>query len=219
MRSKLAARKSAGKDGSGSGDGGPSSSGPSPPGGDASSTPGRSGRGGAGASTSAPSPGRPGNGGRGGGGLAGGAGGAAPPPPPSPLPLPPRPGAPPPPGPAAFAVALPTFRDVTAAEKPALFVAKLRVCCSTFDFSDPASHLREKEAKRQTLLECVDFVNGGPGRFSEEVAPDVVAMVGANLFRALPPGRAAAGGGVGDGVDPEEEEPTLEPAWPHLQVN
>ena len=136
---------------------------------------------------------------------------------------------------AAFATPLPSFRDVTPSEKPALFRAKLRACRAVFDFGaaaaaagpfgvgggggvppPPDPYAREKEAKRQTLLELVDYVNGGPGRFTDDVAPDVVAMVAANLFRALPPGRARAGGA--DGVDPEEEEPTLEPAWPHLQV-
>jgi len=116
---------------------------------------------------------------------------------------------------AAFAQPLPSFRDVTAAEKPALFRAKLRACAAVFDFGDAGSHAREKEAKRQTLLELVDYVNGGPGRFTDDLGPDVVAMVAANLFRALPPGRA---GGGSDGADPEEEEPTLEPAWPHLQI-
>ena len=150
-----------------------------------------------------------------------------------------------------FANPLPSFRDVTQAEKPALFLAKLRACSATFDFGgDPTAFAREKEAKRQALLELVDYVNGGPGRFTEASGADVVAMVSANLFRALPPRRGGGGGGgalvVGgssaDGgadssssssssqnnsfvvspsfslADPEEEEPTLEPAWPHLQI-
>jgi serine/threonine-protein phosphatase 2A regulatory subunit B' len=40
-----------------------------------------------------------------------------------------------------------------------------------------------------------------------------VQMLAANLFRALPPSSHDT-----DNYDPEEEEPTLEPAWPHLQV-
>lgn len=39
-------------------------------------------------------------------------------------------------------------------------------------------------------------------------------MLSANLFRALPPSRGADQ----DNYDPDEEEPTLEPTWPHLQV-
>ena len=40
--------------------------------------------------------------------------------------------------------------------------------------------------------------------------PDIVEMVKINLFRTLPP--------QADDFDPEEDEPALEPAWPHLQV-
>ena len=36
----------------------------------------------------------------------------------------------------------------------------------------------------------------------------------ANLFRSLPPSRGADQ----ENYDPDEEEPTLEPTWPHLQV-
>ena len=39
-------------------------------------------------------------------------------------------------------------------------------------------------------------------------------MLSANLFRALPPSRGADQ----ENYDPDEEEPTLEPTWPHLQV-
>jgi len=149
-----------------------------------------------------------------------------------------------------FANPLPSFRDVTSAEKPALFLAKLRACSAVFDFGgDPTAFAREKEAKRQALLELVDYVNGGPGRFTEASGADVIAMVSANLFRALPPRRGGGGAGGGAAIagssssstdgggsdssnsnssfvvspsyslaDPEEEEPTLEPAWPHLQI-
>ena len=35
--------------------------------------------------------------------------------------------------------------------------------------ADPAAHVREKEIKRQTLLELVDYVNSGSGKFTEQV--------------------------------------------------
>jgi serine/threonine-protein phosphatase 2A regulatory subunit B' len=41
--------------------------------------------------------------------------------------------------------------------------------------------------------------------------PDVIEMVRVNLFRTLPPQT--------EDFDPEEDEPTMEPAWPHLQVD
>lgn len=41
--------------------------------------------------------------------------------------------------------------------------------------------------------------------------PDVIAMVKANVCRALPP--------QPDDCDPDKDEPLLEEAWPHLQVS
>ena len=40
--------------------------------------------------------------------------------------------------------------------------------------------------------------------------PDIIAMVSTNIFRSLPPQT--------EDYDPEEDEPVLEPSWPHLQV-
>ena len=40
-------------------------------------------------------------------------------------------------------------------------------------------------------------------------------MLSNNLFRSLPATRSDQP----DSLDPDEEEPTLEPAWPHLQVS
>ncbi len=46
--------------------------------------------------------------------------------------------------------------------------------------------------------------------FTPAVMPDVIAMVKANICRALPP--------QPDDCDPDKDEPLLEEAWPHLQV-
>lgn len=113
----------------------------------------------------------------------------------------------------AYAEQLPTFRDVPASERQALFSKKLQLCSFTFEFMDATSCVREKEIKRQTLLELVDYVNTGHGKFTEAVFDDIIHMLSSNLFRALPPSSHD-----GDNYDPEEEEPTLEPAWPHLQI-
>jgi serine/threonine-protein phosphatase 2A regulatory subunit B' len=113
-----------------------------------------------------------------------------------------------------YAQPLPSFRDVAPSDKQALFIQKLHLCAFTFDFTDPTKHLREKEIKRQTLLELVDYANSGQGKFTEAVSEHIVFMLSQNLFRTLPPSRSHDV----DNFDPEEEEPTLEPAWPHLQV-
>jgi hypothetical protein len=113
-----------------------------------------------------------------------------------------------------YAQQLPSFRDVPPADKQLLFVRKLHLCAFTFDFSDPGALVAEKEAKRQTLLELVDYANSGAGKFTEAVSEDIIFMLASNLFRTLPPTRSHDA----DNFDPEEEEPTLEPAWPHLQA-
>jgi serine/threonine-protein phosphatase 2A regulatory subunit B' len=115
---------------------------------------------------------------------------------------------------AYYAEPLPAFRDVPPSEKQLLLVKKLHLCSFTFDFTDQSAHVREKEMKRQTLLELVDYVNTGTGKFTELVSEDIIFMLSANLFRSLPPSRGADQ----ENYDPDEEEPSLEPTWPHLQI-
>ena len=107
---------------------------------------------------------------------------------------------------------LPALRDAPPTKREELFVMKLKLCSVIFSFDDPTADKRGKDMKRQTLLELVDYVNTPAGQkiFSESVMGDLMAMVSANVCRALPPAT--------DDFDPEEDEPVLEPAWPHLQV-
>nr|KYP75716.1 Serine/threonine protein phosphatase 2A 59 kDa regulatory subunit B' eta isoform [Cajanus cajan] len=112
--------------------------------------------------------------------------------------------------------ALPAFRDVPSSEKPTLFIKKLRMCCVVFDFTDPTKHLKEKEIKRQTLVELVDYVTSANAKFAENLMQEVVKMVSANIFRTLSP--QPRENKIVDGVDVEEEEPSMDPAWPHLQI-
>ena len=66
-----------------------------------------------------------------------------------------------------------------------LFVQKIRQCMVCFDFSDAASELREKEIKRQTLQEILEYVNMNRGVLTENVYPEIVNMVSnARLPRA-----------------------------------
>ncbi|XP_054817912.1 serine/threonine protein phosphatase 2A 59 kDa regulatory subunit B' zeta isoform-like isoform X2 [Prosopis cineraria] len=112
--------------------------------------------------------------------------------------------------------ALPNFRDVPSSEKQNLFLKKLNICCVVFDFSDPGKNLKEKDIKRQTLLELVEYVSSVSSKFNEVAMQEITRMVAANLFRTLPsPNHDSK---VADTYDVEEEEPTLEPAWPHLQI-
>lgn len=49
------------------------------------------------------------------------------------------------------------------------------------------------------------------GAITEAVYPEIIKMVSKNIFRVLPPSDNSE-------FDPEEDEPTLEVSWPHLQV-
>merc|ERR1719159_1898227 len=89
----------------------------------------------------------------------------------------------------------------------------MTVCAQIFDFTND-SNQREKEAKRQTLLEIVEYVNNTRNCFNEGLMQDVVYMVGTNIFRALPTKNRT----VMAIYDPDDEEPSLERAWPHLQI-
>ncbi|KAG6757214.1 hypothetical protein POTOM_037519 [Populus tomentosa] len=111
---------------------------------------------------------------------------------------------------------LPGFKDVPNTEKQSLFIKKLNMCCFIFDFTDPTKNLKEKETKRQTLLELVDYVTSISGKFSETAMQEVMKMVSANLFRTFTP--QPRENKVIDGVDLEEDEPSMDSAWPHLQI-
>ncbi|KAL0297300.1 UNVERIFIED_CONTAM: Serine/threonine protein phosphatase 2A regulatory subunit B' kappa isoform [Sesamum radiatum] len=50
------------------------------------------------------------------------------------------------------------FKDVSSSEKMNLFISKLSLCCVVFDFTDPAKNIQEKELKRATLLELLEFI-------------------------------------------------------------
>ncbi|KAF9587551.1 hypothetical protein IFM89_004009 [Coptis chinensis] len=112
--------------------------------------------------------------------------------------------------------ALPNFRDVPNSEKQNLFIRKLNMCCVVFDFTDPAKNLKEKDIKRQTLLELVDYISTVNSKFNEIVMQEITKMVAANLFRTFP--SSNHDNKFPESFDPEEEEPTMEPAWPHLQI-
>ncbi|KAJ6847002.1 serine/threonine protein phosphatase 2A 57 kDa regulatory subunit B' iota isoform [Iris pallida] len=107
-----------------------------------------------------------------------------------------------------------SFKDVSSQEKPNLFISKLNVCSVVFDFSDLNKNSTEKDVKRQTLIDLVDFIGSGTSRFTEPMISASCKMLASNLFRVFPPNyRSNSGGG-----ETEEEEPTFDPAWSHLQL-
>ncbi|KAK9124135.1 hypothetical protein Sjap_013737 [Stephania japonica] len=110
---------------------------------------------------------------------------------------------------------LPLFRDTAVADRAALFLRKLQICCILFDFSD-LKIVRERETKRQTLMELVDFIQSGSWKMNEGCQEELIRMISVNIFRCLPPASHENTGA--DAADPEEDEPYLDPSWPHLQI-
>ncbi|KAJ3101141.1 Serine/threonine-protein phosphatase 2A 56 kDa regulatory subunit delta isoform [Physocladia obscura] len=109
---------------------------------------------------------------------------------------------------------LPGFKDVAVNERTELFLKKLAQCNVMFDFNDSMLDLKGKEVKRQALSELVDYISNNRGVITEPLYPEIVNMFGVNLFRTTPPSVNP----YGDAFDPEEDEPVLELAWPHLQI-
>ncbi|XP_067942360.1 serine/threonine-protein phosphatase 2A 56 kDa regulatory subunit epsilon isoform-like [Watersipora subatra] len=108
-------------------------------------------------------------------------------------------------------VALALLKDTGPNDQQDLFIRKLLQCCNVFNFMDPVADLKSKEIKRACLNELVDYVTATRGILTEPVYPEIVKMVACNLFRTLPPCD-------NPDYDPEEDDPTLEAAWPHLQL-
>uniref|UniRef100_A0AAQ4PT02 Serine/threonine protein phosphatase 2A regulatory subunit n=1 Tax=Gasterosteus aculeatus aculeatus TaxID=481459 RepID=A0AAQ4PT02_GASAC len=97
------------------------------------------------------------------------------------------------------------------AELHDLFCKKLQQCCVLFDFLDCVADLKGKEIKRAALNELVESVATSRGVLIEPLYPEAIKMISVNIFRTLPPSENPE-------FDPEEDEPTLEASWPHLQL-
>lgn len=108
------------------------------------------------------------------------------------------------------------FKDVPSSEKMNLFISKLSLCCVVFDFTDPAKNIQEKELKRATLLELLDFVSQNPPKFSEPAVLASCKMCSVNLFRVFPPSSRSSNSSSGE--NDNDDEPTFDPAWSHLQI-
>nr|GMC97333.1 serine/threonine protein phosphatase 2A 57 kDa regulatory subunit B' theta isoform-like [Ipomoea batatas] len=112
--------------------------------------------------------------------------------------------------------ALPSFRDVSNSEKQSLFIKKLNLCSVPFDFTDPTKNLKEKDIKRQTLVELVDYVSSANEKFTENAMQEIIKMVSINLFRVLTP--QPRENKILEAFDLEDDEPLMDPAWSHLQI-
>ena len=98
-------------------------------------------------------------------------------------------------------------------EQQDLFIKKLKQCCIVFDFMDPVTDLKSKEIKRACLNEIVDYISVTKSCLSEPVYPEIIAMVSFNIFRTL----STLAEKAGETDQGEDDEPTYEASWPHLQ--
>ena len=101
--------------------------------------------------------------------------------------------------------------DTPPAEQEQLFVSKLRQCCVVFDFMNPVADLKGKEIKRACLNELLQHIISGRNVLTENVYPEIIKMVSANIFRTFPPTD-------NPDFDPDEDDPTLEASWPHITL-
>ncbi|KAK4217077.1 phosphatase 2A regulatory B subunit-domain-containing protein [Rhypophila decipiens] len=109
---------------------------------------------------------------------------------------------------------LPGFHEVPPNRRQDLFMDKINQCNVIFDFNDASGDMKAKEIKRLALHELLDYVANNRQVITEPMYPKVVEMFAKNLFRPIPPPMNPQG----EAFDPEEDEPVLEVAWPHIQV-
>ncbi|KAH8888710.1 protein phosphatase 2A regulatory B subunit [Thozetella sp. PMI_491] len=109
---------------------------------------------------------------------------------------------------------LPGFHEVPPTRRQELFMQKIEQCNVIFDFNDASADMKSKEIKRLALHELLDYVANNRQVITEPMYPRVVDMFSKNLFRPIPPPVNPQG----EAFDPEEDEPVLEVAWPHIQV-
>ena len=69
---------------------------------------------------------------------------------------------------------------------------------------------RAKESKRVQLLELLEYIGKAKNLYNDHTLAELMHMIAANLFRALPPRSSE--------LPSDEDEPVYEPSWSHLQI-
>ena len=62
-------------------------------------------------------------------------------------------------------------------DRPDLFVRKLHQCAVLFDFNDASAELKGKQIKAAALHEMLDYITTQRGVITEQIYPEVIAMV------------------------------------------
>ena len=109
---------------------------------------------------------------------------------------------------------LAALKSVPPWQRKGLLLQKLRQCSVVFDGVDSDRFQADREVKRNTLLEVLDYVDSNLAQLSDSrVLEDIFTVVRLNLFRPLP--RAPPGAGA---EGEEEEASFVDPQWPHLNI-
>lgn len=113
----------------------------------------------------------------------------------------------------AFTV-LGKLKDCQQDAKEELACKKLTLCTQIYDYNadGTVSHQQERECKRKTLLELVEYIATAEG-LTENLMTHAIRMVSKNIFRGL----IIRDRSPLDIGDPEGEEPYEDPSWPHLE--
>jgi len=113
---------------------------------------------------------------------------------------------------------LPSLRDAAPSQRQRLFKKKLRLCSYIFEFgtesADPEQDGLDKELKRTTLLDLINFLSIFKPAFTDDQLGEIFEMIYLNLFRPLP----ANGAERRTPYAPEDEDDVPGPSWMHLQV-
>lgn len=107
-----------------------------------------------------------------------------------------------------------SFNDVSNSDKQRLFISKLNLCSSVYNFTDPNEKSSEKDLKRKILIELLDFLASNSAKFSEPTIDAMCKMCANNIFRDFPP-KYPSNCTRGEN---EDDEPLFDPAWTHLQL-
>ncbi|GJT57053.1 serine/threonine protein phosphatase 2A 57 kDa regulatory subunit B' kappa isoform [Tanacetum coccineum] len=105
------------------------------------------------------------------------------------------------------------FKDVQNSERPKLFISKLNLCSTIYDFDDQDKDNVEKDLKHQVLGEVLDVLVSESIKLTEPAMSAICKMCGDNLFREFPPKYSDS-----PRSETEYDDPWFDPAWSHIQL-
>eukprot|EP00928_Gymnodinium_smaydae_P094800 TRINITY_DN8022_c0_g1_i2.p1 TRINITY_DN8022_c0_g1~~TRINITY_DN8022_c0_g1_i2.p1 ORF type:complete len:482 (-),score=103.90 TRINITY_DN8022_c0_g1_i2:96-1541(-) len=104
------------------------------------------------------------------------------------------------------------LKDAPEESREELLLQKLKACNIVYDFYS-SERPEDKEAKRATLQEIVEYVSESPGAFQEPLFAEMIEMVGKNIVRVMPERQLHPLAPL----DLQDTDPQWDPAWVHLQ--